>query len=66
MALHYVEAGHDNPNTLKVIVLEVVEKDIRGGDRLKRLLQRETFWIVKLKATKYPGLNDDIDFSPFL
>lgn len=31
MASHYVWTGHSNPNTLKVMVLEVVEKDIRGG-----------------------------------
>ena len=64
--LWHVQTGHGNPNTLKVRVFEVVEKDIRGGDRLKRLLQQETFWIVELKGTTYPGLIDEIDFSPFL
>jgi hypothetical protein len=28
--------------------------------------QRERFCIYKLQATKYPGLNEDMDFSRFL
>lgn len=39
LALHYVQTGHENPNTLRVMVLEDVKKDIKGGDCLKRLLQ---------------------------
>ena len=66
MAEHYKTAGHSNPNNLKVMVIEVIPKSARGGDRLKQLLQRETFWIVTLKATTFPGLNDEVDFSPFL
>lgn len=48
------------------MVVEVIEKNIRGGDRLKTLSQRETFWIDILQATHPPGLNEDIDFSVFL
>ena len=48
------------------MVVEVIPKSVRGGDSVKHLLQRETFWIVTLKATTFPGLNEDIDFSPFL
>ena len=48
------------------MVIESVEKDLRGGDRIKKLLQRETFWIEALGATHYPGLNEVIDFSPYL
>ncbi len=39
MALHHIQAGQGNLNTLKAIILEVAEKDIRGGDRS----QCETF-----------------------
>ena len=66
MAVHYNQAGHGNPSSLKAVALKVIPNNIRGGDRLKKLLQRETFWIVTLKATKSPGLNDEIDFLPFL
>ena len=53
-------------DNLKIMVIEVIPRSVRGGDRLRQLLQRETFWIVTLKATTFPGLNDDVDFSPFL
>lgn len=66
MAQHYKNAGHTNHMTLKAMVIETIPKSTRGGDRLKRLLQRETFWIHTLRATSYPGLNEEIDFSPFL
>lgn len=66
IAKHFKRMGHSNINDLKIMVLEVVSNDLRGGDRLKRLLQRETFWIDALGATTFPGLNEEIDFSPFL
>lgn len=66
MAVHYKEAHHSNPSSLKIIAIEIIPENVRGGDRLKRLLQKETVWIITLKATKLPGLNDEIDFSPFL
>lgn len=65
MAMYFQTAGH-NINTLRVMVIETIPKSWRGGDRLKQLLQRETFWIVTLNATMFPGLNDEIDFAPFL
>lgn len=66
MAVHFQLPGHTTINQLKVMVIEVITPNIRGGDREKRLCQRETFWIDQLKATQYPGLNDDLDFSVFL
>lgn len=66
VAKHFQAVGHTNINCLKVMVIETVEKDLRGGDRIKKLLQRETFWIDVLGATHYPGLNEEIDFSPYL
>ena len=66
MAVHYDAANHGDPSSLKAMALEVIPHHIRRGDRLKKLLQRETFWIVSLQATKFPGLNDEIDFIPFL
>lgn len=31
VAAHYLQAGHGHPDTQKVVVLDVVEKDIRRG-----------------------------------
>ncbi len=66
MAKHFIQAKHGSDSNLKVIGIEHVSLNIRGGDRLRRLKQRKTFWIHKLDALSYPGLNEDIDFSPFL
>ena len=66
MAEHYRVAGHTNIDRLKIMAIEVIPRSYRGGDRLKRLLQRETYWISTLKATSPPGLNEEIDFTPFL
>lgn len=66
MAQHFKSLGHTNINQLTVMAIEVIPPNIRGGDRLKLLSQRETYWIVTLKATQYPGINDDLDFSVFL
>lgn len=65
MALHYKHANH-SCNTLKAYGIEHIPESIRGGDRLKRLLQRESYWIYTLKATEFPGLNGELDFLPFL
>ncbi|KAJ0060014.1 hypothetical protein NL108_018667 [Boleophthalmus pectinirostris] len=66
MAVHYKEANHGSCKSLKVCAIEHIKETIRGGDRLKKLLQRETYWIYTLKATQFPGLNGELDFSPFL
>ena len=46
--------------------IDHVPASIRKGDPLKQLNEREGFWIYKLQATKYPGLNEDMDFLPFM
>ena len=66
MAKHYKDSGHDPSKRLTAMVIETIPNDTRMGDRLKLLLQRETYWIHTLKATCWPGLNEEIDFSPFL
>lgn len=66
MAKHFHTAHNSNPDGLMVEGLETIKKNIRGGDRLKLLLQRETFYIYTMQAMTYPGLNEEIDFSPFL
>lgn len=66
MALHYKEVNHGSCDSLKISGIDHIANSIRGGDRLKRLLQRESFWTYTLKATQYPGLNGELDFSLFL
>ncbi len=66
MAVHYASVHDSNPSTLRIIGLEVVIGCIRKGDRLQRLLQRETFWIFQLKATIFPGLNEELDLTSYL
>lgn len=63
MPSHYQQAGHLSISSLKAIVVEVVPRSPRGGHHVRTLLQRETFWINKLKATSFPGLNEECDFS---
>lgn len=50
MAARCLQAGHGHPDTEEVAALDVVEKVIRGGDRLKRLLQRETVLLNECAA----------------
>jgi hypothetical protein len=58
MARHYKSLHQGNPASLQAMGIDPVLAPIRKGDRLKRLNQRERFWIYKLQATKYPGLNE--------
>lgn len=37
-----------------------------GGDRESTHIQKETFWIFKLNATFYSGLNEETEFKPCL
>lgn len=56
-----------NYNTLSMsfMALDHVQKDPRGVDFDKLVLQRETRWIHRLKAQAPPGLNDLISFAPY-
>ncbi|CAH2306489.1 Hypothetical predicted protein [Pelobates cultripes] len=46
--------------------IERVHPFWRGGNRVQRLAQRETFWIHKLQTLSPKGLNIDIDLICFL
>ena len=54
---------HGNPTSLQAMGIDHIPASIRKGNRLKQLNQRESFWIYKLQATKYPGLNEDMDLQ---
>lgn len=44
--------------------VESIPRSIRGGNRFLR--EWETFWIYTFKGTESSGVNEDIDFLPFL
>lgn len=66
MAQHFARVHNKNDSLLKIEALEHIRPLDRGGDRIRRLNQRETFWIHQLDALRYPGLNEDIEFKCFL
>ena len=66
IARHFKEMHNSNDGLLRIIGLEQIKPLTRGGDRLRKLNQRETFWIHSLDALCPPGLNEDIDFMCFL
>ena len=66
IARHFKDVHNSNDTLLRIIGIEHVKPLTRGGDRLRKLNQRETFWIHSLDALCAPGLNEDIDFMCFL
>lgn len=52
VAVHINSSPNCHMSQLKVMVLEVISKNIRGGDRERTLAQRETFWIDLLQAAR--------------
>ncbi len=46
MAKHFIQAKHGTDSNLKVIGIEQVSLNIRGGDRLRWLKQQETFGYI--------------------
>ncbi|MEE6516773.1 hypothetical protein FKM82_026498 [Ascaphus truei] len=51
---------------LTCIGIDCPKVGIRGGDRLQRVSQQETFWIYPLKTLSPKGLNIDFDLASFL
>ncbi|XP_043928748.1 olfactory receptor 2AT4-like [Protopterus annectens] len=47
-------------------VLQQVEPNLRGGDVDSHLLECELRWIVRLRADKFPGVNDRVQVKPLL
>lgn len=66
MVQHFLDQRH-SPESFKLVVWEIVTPIAdKGGDINKRLIQRECFWIYKLKTIYPKGLNTHLDFSAFL
>ena len=65
IARHFNQCHNNNDSLLRITGIEHIKPLTRGGDRLRKLNQRETYWIHTLDALTPPGLNEDIDFMCF-
>lgn len=63
VAAHFAQA---NVSSLQYIGIESVKAPRRGGDINKLLLQRECYWIHRLRTLSPRGLNEEFDVRPFL
>ena len=65
---HFIRQDHDFNNHGKIIIIEQL-RNIRktSTETLKeRLKQRENFWIMKLETLAPLGLNQDLNWIPFM
>lgn len=54
---HFRDTHHGDTTGLSILAIEIVFKPQRGGDWVKRVRQREAYWILQLD-TRFPaGLN---------
>ncbi len=60
---HYAEGNHASPSSLTFCGIKKVTIPTRGGDVLKKLSQREMFWIHTLNTMTPNGLNDDFSLK---
>ena len=66
IARHFAEVHNSNDSALRIIGIEHIKPLTRGGDRIKKLNQRESFWIHQLDALNFPGINESIEYMCFL
>ncbi len=62
---HFESAKHSFSD-FKFLGIERVLLHRRGGNRDRKLLQREAFWIFELKSLTPTGLNEEMDLACFL
>ncbi|XP_073412618.1 uncharacterized protein [Dendrobates tinctorius] len=60
---HFINANH-SVSQLRFQVIEKVERPRRGGDHIKLLKSRESFWIYRSQTLAPKGLNRELDLSP--
>ncbi len=62
---HFESAKHYFSD-FKFLSIERVLLHRRGGNRDRKVLQREAFWIFELKSLTPTGLNEEMDLACFL
>ncbi len=62
---HFKSANH-SLSDMKFLGIERILPHRRGGDKDKKLLQREAFWIFELKSLFPEGMNEELELSCFL
>ncbi len=62
---HFESAKHSFYD-FKFLGIERVLLHRRGGNRDRKLLQREAFWIFELRSLIPTGLNEEMDLACFL
>ena len=65
IARHFAEVHNSNDSALRIIGIEHIKPLIRGGDRIKKLNQRESFWIHQLDALIFLGLMNRLNICVF-
>ncbi|CAJ0933915.1 unnamed protein product [Ranitomeya imitator] len=65
VAAHFLDHHRCKVSSFKVMGLEGIHLNIRGGDIIHRLLRCETKWIFNLRSTAPLGLNEEILFTGF-
>ncbi|XP_071984330.1 uncharacterized protein [Engystomops pustulosus] len=65
VAKHFYAVHGNNPSKLKVVGLEKIQSNIRGGDPVPALLRQEARWIFRLGSLSPKGINEDMLFSGF-
>ncbi|XP_069621235.1 uncharacterized protein [Ranitomeya imitator] len=63
---HFRLVHNCDPKEFKVRGIDVIHTGIRGGNVKKLLAQRELMWIVTLGTVKPAGLNEALNFGPYL
>ncbi|CAJ0918423.1 unnamed protein product [Ranitomeya imitator] len=63
---HFKLAHNCDSSLLRVIGIDRILKDLRGGDVRNKLAQLETQWISRLGSLQPKGLNEVMSFAPFL
>ncbi|XP_069624214.1 uncharacterized protein [Ranitomeya imitator] len=65
VASHFLSTHNSQSKGIKIVGLESVPSDIRGGDITLELLRRESKWIFNLNSQTPSGLNEDMLFTGF-
>ncbi|XP_069612068.1 uncharacterized protein [Ranitomeya imitator] len=65
VASHFLSTHNSQSRGIKIVGLESVQPDIRGGDITLELLRRESKWIFNLNSQTPFGLNEDLLFTGF-